>query len=141
MHFTSQRYSRMSLSEERTLISKAQKGSRKSRDEIVLRHVGFLIFRIRKRVFPALIQRFEEDLLEEAILIVYTKIKSYDLDYHDRQGNPNPVKFASYIWKRVDGFIIDSLKKEMLSGKKLVNFDDNIAASDVKMNPYHSSKK
>ena len=55
------RYRRLPLSEERCLISKAQKGSRKSKDEIILRHIGFLIFRIHKIAFPALIWRFGED--------------------------------------------------------------------------------
>ncbi len=66
-------------------------------------------------VFPEFIQRFGEDLLEEKILIVYYKIESYDLDYRDKQGNLKPVRFISYIWKRIDGFIIDYLKKEMKS--------------------------
>ena len=112
-------YPRIPLSEERRLISKAQKGSKKSKDEIVLRHVGFLIFRIHKIAFPGLIRRFGEDLLEEAILIAYKKIESYDLDYRDMQGNPNPVKFVSYIWKRIDGFIIDYLKKEISEPKRI----------------------
>jgi len=107
------RYPRISLSEERKLILKAQKGSKKSRDELVLRHLGFLIFRIYKIVFPSLIRSFGEDLLAKAILIVYKKIESYDLNYCDKHGNPNPVKFTSYIWKRIDGFIIDSLKREL----------------------------
>ena len=110
-----QRYPRISLAEERRLIHKAQNGSKKSKDEFVLRHISFLIFRIHKVAFPELIQRFGEDLLEEAILIVYNKIESYDLDYCDKQGNPHPVKFVSYIWKRIDGFIIDYLKEEMKS--------------------------
>ena len=114
------RYPKIPLPEERRLISEAQKGSKKSKDELVFRHVGFLIFRIHRIVFPNLIQRFGEDLLEEAILIVYNKIESYDLDYRDKQGNPNPVKFISYIWKRIDGFIIDSLKKE-LTGSNFYN--------------------
>jgi len=113
------RYPKIPLSEERRLISKAQKGLRKSKDELVLRHVDFLIFRIHRIVFPTLIQRFGEDLLEEAILITYTKIESYDLNYHDEQGNPNPVKFVSYIWKRIDGFIIDFLKKEINEPKRI----------------------
>jgi len=107
------RYPKLSLPEERHLILKAQKGSKKSKEELVLRHVGFVIFRIHKVAFPALVQRFGEDLLEEAILILYKKIKSYDLNYRDNKGNPNPVKFTSYIWKRIDGFIIDTLKKEL----------------------------
>ena len=105
-------YPKISLSEERHLISKAQKGSKKSRDEIIFRHIGFLIFRIHKKVFPVLIRRFGEDLLEEAILILYKKIKSYNLDYRDKQGRSHPVKFISYVWKRIDGFIVDSLKKD-----------------------------
>ena len=112
-------YQKIPLSEERRLISKAQKGSRKSKDEIVFRHISFLIFRIHKVAFPTLIQRFGEDLLEEAILIAYKKIESYNLDYRDDQGNPNPVKFVSYIWKRIDGFIIDYLKKEINEPKRI----------------------
>ena len=106
-------YPKIPLSEERRLISKAQKGSKKSREELVLRHIGFVIFRIHKVAFPALIRRFGKDLLEEAILIIYKKIESYDLNYCDKHGNSNPVKFTSYIWKRIDGFIIDTLKKEL----------------------------
>ena len=111
--FLAQRYPKITLSEERQLILKAQKGSKKSKDEFVLRHVGFLIFRIHKIAFPEFIKRFGEDLLGEAILITYKKIDTYNLDYRDKKGNPNPVKFVSYIWKRIDGFIIDYLKKEI----------------------------
>ena len=109
------RYPKISLSEERRLIQKAQNGSKKSKDELVLRHISFLIFRINKVVFPEFIRRFGEDLLEEAILIVYNKIESYDLDYRDKHGNLKPVRFVSYIWKRIDGFIIDYLREEMKS--------------------------
>jgi len=52
-------------------------------------------------------------LLGEAILILYSKIESYDLNYRDKQSNPHPVKFTAYIWKRIDGFILDTLKKEL----------------------------
>ena len=76
-----------------------------------MRHIGFLIFRIYKKVFPHLIPRFAEDLLAEAIRIVYKKINSYDLEYCDKIGNPHPVRFSSYLWKRIDGFILDSLKR------------------------------
>jgi len=55
------RYPKISLSEERKLILKAQKGSKKSKDELVLRHVGFLIFRIYKIAFPSLIRSFGEE--------------------------------------------------------------------------------
>ena len=33
--------------------------------------------------------------------------------YRDKKGNFKPVRFSSYIWKRIDGFILDSLKKEL----------------------------
>ena len=121
-----QRYPRISLSKERRLIQEAQKGSKKSRDELVLRHVEFLIFRIHKIVFPDLVRRHGEDLLSEVILIAYKKIDSYDLDYRDKLGNHKPVKFVSYIWKRIDGFIIDSLKNELL----LRSYNDDQIAKD-----------
>jgi DNA-directed RNA polymerase specialized sigma subunit len=126
------RYPKISLSEERQLILKAQKGSKKSKDELVLRHISFLIFRIHKIAFPALVHRFGEDLLEEAILIVYRKIESYDLNYCDKKGNPKPVKFISYIWKRIDGFILDSLKKELGESNFYDRYDENrIENSDL----------
>jgi DNA-directed RNA polymerase specialized sigma subunit len=78
-------------------------------------HISFLIFRIHKVASLEFIQRFGEDLLEEAILIVYNKLESYDLNYCDKKGNLQPVRFISYIWKRIDGFIIDYLREEMKS--------------------------
>lgn len=106
------RYPRISLSEERRLIAKAKRGSNESFQELVLRHIGFVIFRLHKRVFPEFLKRFGEDLLSSAIPVLYRKINTYDLDYCDEQGHPKPVKFVSYIWKRIDGFIIDFLKRE-----------------------------
>ena len=104
-------YPRITLSEERDLIWRAQNGSKKSRDELVLRHIDFLRFRIRKILFQHLFQQLGDDLLGETILILYAKIESYDLGYRNKQGDLHPVKFISYIWKRIDGFIIDYLKK------------------------------
>ena len=104
------KYPKISLEEERQLIAKAKKNSKA--EEVVLRHVGFVIRRIHKKAFPSYLARFGEDILSEAIFILYDKIKTYDLEYKDRQGNLKPVRFSSYIWKRIDGFIIDSLKKE-----------------------------
>ncbi len=106
-------YPEISLSEERSLISKAQKGSQKCRNEIVLRHVNYLMFRIRKIVFPYLLQSYGEDLLQETILICFAKIEDYNLAYRNKKGKLHPVKFSSYLWKRIDGFIIDFLKNEL----------------------------
>ena len=111
-------YQKIPLSEERRLIAEAKKGSQKSTEEIILRHIGFVIFRIHKRAFPEFLNRFGEDLLSDSIPILHQKIKTYNLKYRDKHGNLKPVKFASYIWKRIDGFILDSLKKEIKREQK-----------------------
>lgn len=116
-NYIARRYPKMSLSEERRLILEAQNGSKQSKDELLLRHVSFLVFRIHTKLFPETVKRYGEDILAEAILLTYQKINTYDLNYCDKQGNPDPVKFISYIWKRIDGFIIDSLKKEFSFSK------------------------
>jgi DNA-directed RNA polymerase specialized sigma subunit len=103
----------LSLTEERRLIAKAKKGHKAETEELVLRYVGFIIFRIHKKAFPAYIARFGEDILSRAVFILYDKIKTYNLRYRDRNGVLKPVRFSSYIWKRIDGFILDSLKEEL----------------------------
>ncbi len=106
-------YSKISLDEERKLIAQAKGQSKKKAEEIVLRHISFVISRIHKKSFPSYVNRFGEDILSEAVFILYDKIKTYDLEYKDKQGNLKPVRFSSYVWKRIDGFIIDSVKKEI----------------------------
>jgi DNA-directed RNA polymerase specialized sigma subunit len=106
------KYPKISIYQERRLIKQAQGRSKAKREELVLRHVWFVIFRINKIAFPAYRARFGEEILSQAIFILYAKIKTYDLKYKDKNGNPNPVRFSSYIWKRIDGFIIDYIKKE-----------------------------
>lgn len=106
-------YPRISLDEERCLIAQAKGRSKEKAEELVLRHISFVISRIHKKSFPSYVNRFGEDILSEAVFILYDKIKSYDLEYKDKQGNFKPVRFSSYIWKRIDGFIIDSVKKEI----------------------------
>ncbi len=108
-----QQYPSIPLPQERRLIAQAKKGFNESQKEIVLRHIGFVMFRLRRKLFPEHLKRFGEDFLEEAILVLYQKVKTYNLRYYDKDGNFKPVKFVSYIWKRVDGFIIDSIKKEI----------------------------
>ena len=107
------KYPRISLQEERRLIRKAKKGSKQAADELVLRHIGFVIFRIHKRAFPAYAKRFGEDLLSQGIFLLYGKIQTYNLRYYDANGNFKPVRFVSYVWKAVDGFILASLRKEL----------------------------
>lgn len=107
------RYPLLSLDEERRLIARAQRGYQKETEELILRHVGFITFRIYKKAFPRHIERFGDDIFSQAVFILYDKIKTYNLRYKDKQGEPRPVRFTSYIWKRIDGFILDSLKKEL----------------------------
>ena len=106
-------YPKIFLQEERRLIRKAKRGSKQAADELVLRHIGFVIFRIHKRAFPAYARRFGEDILSKAIILMYAKIQSYNLRYYNREGKFKPVRFVSYIWKAVDGLILASLKKEL----------------------------
>ena len=113
------RYLKLSLAEERRLIASAQSGSGQSREELVLRHIGFVVFRLHRKVFPNFLRRFGDDLLAEAIPVLYAKIQTYNLAYRDKDGRPKPVKFVSYIWKRIDGFIVDSLKKELRKDRLL----------------------
>ena len=117
------KYPRISLVEERRLIAKAKKGSKKEIEELVLRHIGFIILRIYKKTFPVYIERFGEEILSDATFILYDKIKTYNLRYRDKEGNFKPVRFASYIWKRIDGFILDSLKKELERAKRQTSPD------------------
>ena len=114
------RYDRLPLRQERRLIAKAQRGSTKSAEEIVMRHVGFVMYRLREIVYPSVLWRLGDDLLADAVLMLYGKVKTYNLRYRDRRGRPKPVRFVSYIWKRVDGFIIDALNRE----HRLVGVED-----------------
>ena len=69
------KYPKLSIYQERRLIKQAQGRSKVKKDELVLRHIGFVIFRIHKIAFPAYRVRFGEDILSQAILILYDKIK------------------------------------------------------------------
>lgn len=111
------KYPKISLQEERRLIRKAKKGSKSAADELVLRHIGFVIFRIHKRAFSAYARRFGEELLSQAIVLLYAKVQTYNLRYYDKDGKFKPVRFVSYIWKFIDGLILASLKKELLNDK------------------------
>lgn len=117
------RYTKLSLVEERRLIAKAKRGGKAEAEELVLRHIGFVIFRIRKKAFPSYASRFGEDILAEAVFILYEKIKTYNLRYRDKNGDFKPVRFSSYIWKRIDGFILDSLQEELVKESRQISPD------------------
>ncbi len=116
------KYTKLSLKEERSLIRHAKKQKAQA-DELVLRHVSFVTFRIYKRAFPKYVQRFGEDILSQAIPILDQKIKTYNLRYYDRDGNFKPVRFKSYLWKAIDGHILASLKKELEMERRHQSFD------------------
>jgi hypothetical protein len=78
------RYPRISLQEERRLIREAKRGGKSQAQELVLRHIGFVIFRIHKRAFPAYARRFGEDILSQAIVVLYERVQSYNLRYYDK---------------------------------------------------------
>jgi hypothetical protein len=94
------------LRQERRLIAMVQRGSTKSADEIVMRHVGFVMYLLREIVYPSVLWRLGDDILADAMLMHYGKVKTYNLRYRDRRRRRKPVRFVSYIWKRVDGFIM-----------------------------------
>lgn len=124
------KYPRISLKEERRLIKHAKRGVAEKAEELVLRHISFVIFRIHKRAFPAYARRFGEDLLSEAIPVLYAKIKTYNLRYYDERGIFKPVRFASYIWKSIDGLILSSLKKEIENEKRSRELEVNTNVSE-----------
>ena len=107
------KYPKISLYQERRLIKQAQGRSNAKKNELIERHIWFVIFRINKVAFSPYRTRFGEDILSETIPILDKKIKTYNLRYKDKKGNSKRVRFSSYIWKRIDGFIIDYLKNEL----------------------------
>ena len=120
----------ISLPEERYLIARAQKGYKKETDELILRHIGFIAFRIRKKVFYDYRERFGNDILSEAVFILYDKIGSYNLNYKDKHGDFKPVRFSSYIWKRIDGFILDFLQEIRIREEKHIRMNpENFSGS------------
>lgn len=125
-NYIARRYSAwVTKDEARHLILEAQNGSKESKDELILRHVRFLAFKVRTRLFPDVLKRYGEDMLSEVILHAYEKINTYDLNHCDKQGNPLPVQFTTYIWKDIDGFIIQSLKKEFGLNRIHREYDKN----------------
>jgi DNA-directed RNA polymerase specialized sigma subunit len=124
------KYQKLSLEEERRLIAQAKKGDKGKANELILRHIGFVLFRIHKIIFPIYRDRFSEDILSQLIFILYDKIQSYNLRYKDKHGSLKPVRFSSYVWKRIDGFVIDYLKKELARERQEQSLDQVEAACE-----------
>ncbi len=141
-HYIASRYPKLTLDEEGCLILDAQNGSKQSKDELILRHVSFLVFRINTKLFPDIFKRYGEDILGEVILHAYEKINTYDLNHCDKQGNPLPVQFTTYIWKDIDWFIIKSLKKEFGLNKTHKEYykNEELYEKDYEFNAYKRTK-
>jgi hypothetical protein len=82
-----------------------------------------VLYRIHKKAVPSYIDHFGDDIFSEAVFILYGKITTYNLRYRDKKGNFKPVRFSLYVWKRIDGFILDSLKKEIEREKRQSTLD------------------
>ena len=114
-----QKYKKPTLEFERRLISLAKKGRKSARDELLLYQVGFFLFRIRTMLYPAMLMKHGEDIIQECSDLALRKIDTYNLRYRDGNGRLKPVFFRSYIWKGVTGIIVRSLKQ-----KKEIQFTD-----------------
>lgn len=66
------KYPRISLEEERQLIAKTKGNSKAKAEEIVLRHVGFVIRRLHKKAFPSYLARYGEDILSDIHIFRYS---------------------------------------------------------------------
>lgn len=106
------RYTNLPRKSERKLIKLAQMGDQKASEELLLRHIGFFQFRIRTILFPTLVQRYGEDMLQECLLLAGRKIHTYNLRYRDKRGCLKPVYFRTYLWKAVTGLILQLLKRK-----------------------------
>lgn len=141
-YYIARRYPWVSRDETRRLILEAQNGSKQSKDELILRHIRFLMFKVRTKLFPETLKRYGEDILAEVILHAYEEINNYDLNHCDKQGNLLPVQFTTYIWKGIDGFIVKSLKKEFGLSKTHKEYykNEQLYKSDDEFNGYKRNK-
>jgi hypothetical protein len=66
---TASKYGPLSLDDERRLVRRAKKGDQLARKKLLLRLIGFFVFRIETALYPALRHRFGEDILQECLLL------------------------------------------------------------------------
>jgi len=122
------RYPKLSRLDERQLIKSAQRGNKRAIEKLLLSHIGFFKFRIKAILFPGLIDRYGDDMLQECLLLARKKISTFDLLYRDKQGRLNQVYFRTYLWKAVTGLILNIIK----NNKHEIMFSD-ITLVDVSM--------
>ena len=80
------KYPKISIHQERRLIKQAQGRSKAKKNELIERHIWFVIFRINKIVFSPYRTRFGEDILSETIPVPRLPIlwESTTPDFADR---------------------------------------------------------
>ena len=78
------KYPRILLEEERQLIAQAKGNSKAKAEEIVLRHVGFVIRRIHKKHSRRIWRGMGEDILSEPFL--FCMIKSRPMIWSTKTG-------------------------------------------------------
>lgn len=56
------------------MIALAKNGNKAAKDELLLGHISFFIFRINKVFYPILVKQHGEDILQECLLMAGEKI-------------------------------------------------------------------
>lgn len=105
------RYRNLPLKKERELLSLAKKGNNSAKDKLIYCQIGFFLFRINTILFPVVLRRYGEDIMQDCIEFATRKIFSYNLRYRNKHGVFQPVYFRTYLWKGITGIIIGSIKK------------------------------
>jgi hypothetical protein len=95
------------------LISLAKKGDKPSQEKLLIHLIGFFLFRVETSLFPSIIPRFGDDIIQECVLFAARKIPNYNLRYKDKNGSVKRVCFSSYIWKGVTGVMFSYVKKNL----------------------------
>jgi hypothetical protein len=116
------RHKKLPCKEERMLISLAKKGDKSSQEKLLIHLIGFFLFRVETSLFPSIIPRFGDDIIQECVLFAMRKIPSYNLRYKDKKGFFKKVCFSSYIWKGVTGVMLSYLKQNT---KEIAVVSDN----------------
>jgi len=65
---------KLSLVRERELIALAPKGSSGAQEELLFHLVGYFIHRIKRTLYPSVVKRFGEDLLQDCLVLALKNI-------------------------------------------------------------------
>ena len=111
------------MNEERRLVRRASKGDQLARKRLRYHLIGFFIFRMETTLYPAIRNRFGEDILQECLLFAESRIPRYNLRYRDDKGIFKKVYFRTYLWKGITVVMFTYIKKNRnLSDLPLVEY-------------------